>query len=125
MNQRAKTTRTRRHTLSRFCVIFCWTATAGLLCIASTGSRAQSSPERESRPGWHVAQPSRFFVSGVLRKNGTTNVIKVTHGIYVAESADVALRQFMREAQENFDGYSVLTTLVSAVPRSGRCERVI
>lgn len=78
-----------------------------------------------SRAGWHVHEPTRFVVSGVLRKNGSTDVIKPIHSIIEAPASDVAQQEFERSAMRQYPGYTLLATVVSRVPKAGTCESSI
>jgi hypothetical protein len=75
--------------------------------------------------GWHVHQPTRFIVSGVLKKDGTTDTIRPIHAIVVAETGDTAVQQFSQTARRDYPGYSLIATLASPVPEAGRCESSI
>lgn len=85
------------------------------LATASTGAFAS----------WHVHQPTRFMVSGVLKKNGTTDTIKPIQVIVVADTGGTAIQQFSKTAQHDYPGYSFIATLASPVPNAGRCENSI
>lgn len=72
--------------------------------------------------GWQVKQPKRFFVSGVLRKDGTTDTINLIHGTYAADSGDAALQLFADQAKRQYVGYTLISQLVTEVPKIGECE---
>lgn len=80
---------------------------------------------RAASIGWHVQQPTRFMVSGVLKKSGTTDTIKPIHAVIVADTDAAALQQFSKTAQHDYPGYSLIATLASPVPATGRCENSI
>ncbi|HDR9474411.1 hypothetical protein [Burkholderia multivorans] len=96
-----------------------------LLVAASSAALAGGFDSRATRIGWHVRQPVRFMVSGVLRKNGTQDTIKPIHAIVEASDSDSAVREFVRSAQKQYPGYSLIATLASRVPAVGTCENVI
>ncbi|OUL87672.1 hypothetical protein CA602_13115 [Paraburkholderia hospita] len=98
---------------------------ATLVAAASSGAFAAASDSRSTRIGWHVHQPVRFMVSGVLRKNGTTDVIKPIQGVIAADDGDAAVRSFPRNAQKQYPGYSLIATLASPVFQAGTCENTI
>jgi uncharacterized protein YggE len=50
-----------------------------------------ASAGRGSHIGWKVHQPTRFMVSGVLKKDGTADTIKLVHEIDVANSTEDAV----------------------------------
>lgn len=72
--------------------------------------------------GWKVRQPARFVVSGVLRKDGTVDVIKPVHAIEDADTAEAAEQLFSQGVQRQFKGYTLISTTVSPIPKVGVCE---
>ncbi|WP_322075486.1 hypothetical protein [Burkholderia cenocepacia] len=64
-------------------------------------------------------------MSGVLRKNGSNDVIKPVHSIIEAVASDAAVRDFERSAARQYPGYTLLATVVSRVPKAGTCESSI
>jgi hypothetical protein len=99
--------------------------TAALLAALSSAALADRSAGRAVHLGWHVSQPVRFMVSGVLRKNGTTDVIKPIQAIIAAESDDTAIRMFAKTAEHDYPAYSLIATLAAPVPAAGKCENAI
>lgn len=98
---------------------------ATLMAAASSAAFADGSESRSVNIGWRVNQPTRFMVSGVLRKNGTTDVIKPIQSIIVAEDEVTAIRMFEKSAQRDFPSFSLIATLASPVPPAGKCENSI
>ncbi|MDN7570581.1 MULTISPECIES: hypothetical protein [Burkholderia] len=95
------------------------------LLVISTAALAEGYGGRSIRIGWHVRQPTRFMVSGVLRKNGSTDVIKPIQAILTADDGGAALQTFIKSAQTQYPGYALIATLVSPVPIAGTCENAI
>lgn len=91
---------------------------------ASTGIKAANAltVPHLVKAGWMVRQPTRFFVSGVLRKDGTVDVIKPVHAVEEANTAEAAEQLFSRDVQQQFTGYTLIATTVSPVPVAGVCE---
>lgn len=102
-------------------LVFAVTISAMIVCNASSAA----PNERGTHSGWNVHQPTRFMVSGVLRKNGTTDVIKPIHGIVVAETNEAAVATFAKTAVAQYSGYTLIATLASPVPVVGTCENSI
>jgi len=75
--------------------------------------------------GWQVRQPSRFIVSGVLRQDGTTDVIKPIHSIVTAADSKGAVTAFTDTARRDYPRYTLIATLASPVPAVGTCENNI
>lgn len=98
---------------------------AALISVGCQSAFADDFDSGMTRVGWHVHQPARFMVSGVLRKNGTTDVIKPIQAIVSAADSDSAMRQFSKTVQRQYPGYSLIATLASAVPAAGTCESAI
>jgi len=100
---------------------------AAVAIIASTlgASPASAYNGRGEANGWHVRQPTRFMVSGVLRKNGTTDVIKPIQAIVVADASESAVKQFSRSVANEYPGYTLIATVASPVPTVGTCENAI
>lgn len=99
---------------------------ATLFAAVSSAAIAEgSSDSRAVRIGWHVQQPTRFMVSGVLRKNGTTDVILPIQAIITADDDDTAIKMFAKTAQHDYPAYSLIATLASPVPAAGKCENSI
>jgi hypothetical protein len=96
-----------------------------LFAAVSSVVLAEGSGNRGERTGWHVHQPTRFMVSGVLRKNGTTDVIKPIQAIIAADTDDSAIRMFEKTARHDYPAYSLIATLASPVPAAGNCENAI
>lgn len=95
------------------------------LLVISTTALAEGFGDRSTRIGWHVRQPTRFMVSGVLRKNGSTDVIKPIQSILTADDGSTALQIFIKSAQTQYPGYVLIATLFSPVPTAGTCENAI
>lgn len=98
---------------------------ATLFAAGSSVAIADGSDSRAARVGWHVQQPTRFMVSGVLRKNGTTDVILPIQAIIAADDDDTAIKMFAKTAQHDYPAYSLIATLASPVPAAGKCENSI
>ena len=98
---------------------------ATLLAAGSSAVLADGNDSRAARIGWHVQQPTRFMVSGVLRKNGTTDVIKPIQAIIAADNDGSAIKMFAATAQHDYPAYSLIATLASPVPAAGKCENSI
>lgn len=98
---------------------------ATLFAAVSSAAIAGGSDSRAVRIGWHVQQPTRFMVSGVLRKNGTTDVILPIQAIITADDDDTAIKMFAKTAQHDYPAYSLIATLASPVPAAGKCENSI
>lgn len=81
--------------------------------------------DRDARVGWNVHQPIRFIVSGVLRRDGTTDVIKPIHSVVTADDSETAVASFSRTAREQYPGYTLIATLASPIPAVGICESSI
>ncbi|MBR8426159.1 MULTISPECIES: hypothetical protein [Burkholderia cepacia complex] len=75
--------------------------------------------------GWQVKQPIRFVVSGILRKDGSTDVVRPVHAIFEAQTDKDAVRQFEDEIGRRFRGYTLVGVLVDPIPPVGRCENGI
>lgn len=80
---------------------------------------------RGAHIGWTVHQPTRFMVTGVLRQDGSSNVIKPIHGIVTAGTSDAAVSAFSTTARQQYPGYTLIATLASPVPAAGACENSI
>ncbi|MFM0572598.1 hypothetical protein PQQ88_30270 [Paraburkholderia caledonica] len=89
------------------------------------GAAPASAGERGAHIGWHVRQPARFIVSGVLRQDGTTDVIKPIHAIVAADDENAAVAIFSGTARKQYPGYTLIATLASKVPAAGTCENSI
>ncbi|MEX3960133.1 hypothetical protein [Trinickia sp. EG282A] len=101
------------------------TFVAAVLLAVSSVTLADGSDGRAARIGWHVRQPTRFMVSGVLRKNGTTDVIKPIQAIIAADNDDTAIKMFAKTAERDYPAYALIATLASPVPAAGKCENSI
>lgn len=102
-----------------------WLVCAGVAAMVAGGlgvGHAEGLTRRGGDLGWQVKQPKRFFVSGVLRKDGTTDTIKLLHGTYTADSGDAALQLFIDEAKRQYVGYTLISQLATEVPKVGECE---
>lgn len=75
--------------------------------------------------GWQVHQPPRFIVSGVLKQNGTQDVIKLIHQIATANDGQQAVTTFANEAKQKYPGYTLISVLATPVPAVGTCENNI
>ncbi|SDR62964.1 hypothetical protein [Paraburkholderia tuberum] len=98
------------------------------LAIAVTGLAASApgvATERGAHIGWTVHQPTRFIVSGVLRQDGTSDVIKPVHGIVTADDSEAAVSAFSQTTRRQYPGYTLIATLASPVPAAGTCENSI
>ncbi|BCF95389.1 hypothetical protein [Paraburkholderia largidicola] len=93
--------------------------------LALSIASAACAYDRGAHAGWQVHQPARFIVSGVLRKDGTADVIKPIHAIETADTADAAVAAFSRSAGRQYPGYTLIGTLASPVPPAGTCESSI
>ncbi|MFM0149973.1 hypothetical protein [Paraburkholderia sp. RL18-085-BIA-A] len=93
--------------------------------VSLQGAAPASAGERGAHIGWHVRQPARFIVSGVLRQDGTTDVIKPIHAIVAADDGDAAVAMFSGTARKQYPGYTLIATLASPVPAAGTCENSI
>lgn len=82
--------------LFSLCLFFCGVAGASDCAVAKTST-------------------GDFMVSGVLQKNGTTDVIKVVHGVERAATEDKALESFRDKAGAQYPGYGLLTALASPI----------
>lgn len=89
------------------------------------GALPASAGERGAHIGWHVRQPARFIVSGVLRQDGTKDVIKPIHAIVTADDENAAIAMFTGTARKQYPGYTLIATLASPVPAAGTCENSI
>jgi len=101
-----------------------WFASA-VVAMSLCSSANIAASERGAHIGWQVRQPVRLMVSAVLRKNGTTDVIKPVHGIVTAETNESAVAIFVKTASAQYSGYTLIATLASPVPAAGRCENSI
>ncbi|MGY2488171.1 hypothetical protein [Cupriavidus sp. CP313] len=98
----------------------CWPTLPGVvLALAATAFHADGYA---SQTIWQVTQPTRFMVAGVLRKDGTMDVIKPVHAIVEADSQAEAISQLTESAQRKYPGYTLISTLASPVPLAGKCE---
>ncbi|WP_236597771.1 hypothetical protein [Paraburkholderia kirstenboschensis] len=93
--------------------------------IGLQGAAPASSKERGARIGWHVRQPARFIVSGVLRQDGAKDVIKPIHAIVTADDENADIAMFSGTARKQYPGYTLIATLASPVPAAGTCENSI
>jgi len=84
-----------------------------------------SAGERGAHIGWHVRQPARFIVSGVLRQDGSKDVIKPIHAVVTADDENAAIAMFSDTARKQYLGYTLIATLASPVPAAGTCENSI
>lgn len=71
---------------------------------------------------WQAKQPTRFMVSGILRKEGSADAIRPVHGLFDAQTDREAARLFQDEIGQRFKGYVLVAVLVDPVPPDGRCE---
>ncbi|GAB6849160.1 hypothetical protein [Paraburkholderia kururiensis] len=95
------------------------------LVMSLCGAVSAATNERGANIGWKVRQPTRFIVSGVLRKDGSTDVIKPIHGIVTADDSAKAIAAFSNTARQQYPGYALIATLASPVPQVGTCENNI
>ncbi|HGO6074578.1 TPA: hypothetical protein ACK3Q6_004429 [Burkholderia cepacia] len=86
---------------------------------------AHADDGRAGRGGWHVRQSPRYMVSGVLRKNGSTDVIKPVQAIIDSDTKDAAVRQFEQSIERQYPGYALISTLAAPIPTTGTCENSI
>ncbi len=93
--------------------------------VSLQGAAPASAGERGAHIGWHVRQPARFIVSGVLRQDGTTDVIRPIHAIVAADDGDAAVAMFSGTTRKQYPGYTLIATLASPVPAAGTCENSI
>lgn len=100
-----------------FAAIFAFTFVCNT-ALANAGTRSEQI-------GWQVHQPTRFIVSGVLRQDGTVDVIKPIHGIVTADDSKAAVEAFTDTARTQYPGYTIIATLASPVPVVGTCENNI
>ena len=80
---------------------------------------------RGSHIGWKVRQPTRFMVSGVLKKDGTADTIKLVHEIDVADSSEAAVAALTKNVGVQYKGVTLISVLASPVPAVGACENNI
>lgn len=103
--------------------------TAILVILVALLPGTQAPPafggERAARLGWSVREPTRFLVSGVLQREGSSDVIKPIHSIITAEDSQAAISFLARTAKQQYPGYRLLATLASPVPAIGTCENDI
>lgn len=102
-----------------------WLLSLAFALLLGQVGAARADDGRDARGGWHVHQSPRYVVSGVLRKNGTTDVIKPVHSIIKAGTEDSAVRQFEQSIQRQYPGYGLIATLASPIPLTGTCENSI
>lgn len=93
--------------------------------VGLEGAIPASAGERGAHIGWHVRQPARFIVSGVLRQDGTNDVIKPIHAIVTADNENAAIAMFSGTTRKRYPGYTLISTLASPVPATGTCENSI
>ncbi|WP_316157989.1 hypothetical protein [Cupriavidus sp. BIC8F] len=75
-------------------------------------------PSTESENIWPAANDGRFLVSAVLRKESESGVIKLVQSFVLAPTSDAALTVFTRQAGKAYPGYSVIDTIITALPAS-------
>jgi len=80
---------------------------------------------RASNIGWKVHQPTRFMVSGVLKKDGTADTIKLVHEIDVADSSEAVVAALTKNVSVEYKGFTLISVLASPVPAVGACENNI
>ncbi|MGF6996909.1 hypothetical protein P3T25_005284 [Paraburkholderia sp. GAS32] len=80
--------------------------------------------ERGTQIGWKVHQPTRFMVSGILRKDGSTDE-QLYHVIVEAPTEKVAVDTYVASALASHPGYKLVGTLATPVPPAGSCENNI
>lgn len=88
-------------------------------------SALAATAARGSHIGWKVRQPVRFMVSGVLKKNGTPDTIKLVHEIDVADSDEAAVAALTKNVGVQYTGFTLISVLASPVPAVGACENNI
>jgi hypothetical protein len=93
--------------------------------VTLQGPAPASAGERGAHIGWHVRQPARFIISGVSRRDGTTDVIKPIHAIVAADDGEAAVAMFSGTARKQYPGYTLISTLASPAPAAGTCENSI
>ncbi|WP_432263581.1 hypothetical protein [Cupriavidus sp. TMH.W2] len=54
--------------------------------------------------------------------DGSREVIKPIHAIVTADSEDEAVSQLAQSAKRQYPGYTLISTLTSPVPVTGKCE---
>jgi hypothetical protein len=59
---------------------------------------------------------NKYMVSAILKKNGTDSTIKLVQTIELATSKDEAVGILFKHIRKEFDGYSVLDSVVMPVP---------
>lgn len=86
---------------------------------------ANAAPgERGIQIGWKVHQPTRFMVSGILRKDGSADE-QLYHVIVEAPNEKVAVDTYVASALASHPGYKLVGTLATPVPPAGSCENNI
>lgn len=82
------------------------------------GHAQSNSPPAESDSVGLAANDGRFLVSAVLRKESESGVIKLVQSFVLAATSDAALAVFTRQAGKAYPGYSVIDTIITALPAS-------
>jgi hypothetical protein len=95
-----------------------------VLALGVCAGAAASPSERGAHIGWKVHQPTRFMVSGILRREGATDE-QLYHVIVEAPTEQVALETYVRSALASHPGYRLVGTLPTPVPAAGSCENNI
>lgn len=100
-------------------------ATVSTLSVCAGAS--PSSNGRGANLGWKVHQPTRFMVSGILRKDGTGDeqILDLYHVIVEAPTEKVAVDTYVQSALASHPGYKLVGTLATPVPAAGSCENNI
>ncbi|TDF55102.1 hypothetical protein [Cupriavidus sp. L7L] len=89
------------------------------LALSAAMADAHSNfPPTESESVWPAANDGRFVVSAVLRKEGESGVIKLVQSFVLAATSDAALTVFTKQAGKAYPGYSVIDTIITALPAS-------
>lgn len=62
-----------------------------------------------------------YMVSGILKKNGPGEIIKLVQSVETARSEDEASGALIRKSLKEFPGYTMATTLASKIKPSSSC----
>lgn len=71
--------------------------------------------------GWTVKQPTRYVVTGVLKKDGVDAVVRAAHSIEVADTEREAKAKFSASVARQYPGYTLIEVIAQQIPNVGIC----
>lgn len=101
------------------------TITLSILALAICAGAAETAQaaaySRAVQIGWTVKQPTRYVVTGVLRKDGVDGVVRAAHSIEVADTEQEAKAKFAAGVARQYRGYTLIEIIAQRIPNVGVC----